>query len=180
MDNIQIIVFALTSLAIAAFSWFISIKHGRYHGIARFFSFESIALMTILDLKCWFDDPFSPMQVISWIFLFASIYVAAAGFMLLVKMGKPKKNIVEFEDTTKLVTTGMYKYIRHPLYASLVILGLGVFFKKIQTAQIILVIVNTLALYITARMEELEMMKGFGDEYGRYMKISKMFIPYIF
>lgn len=180
MDNIQITVFAAASLAIIAFSWFVSVKHGRYHGIARFFSFESIALMTALDFKYWFTSPFSPLQIISWVLLFASIYVAAAGFVLLVKMGKPKKNLVEFEDTSKLVTTGMYKYIRHPLYASLVLLGFGVFFKKKETAQAVLVIINTLALYITARMEEGEMIKGFGDEYVGYMKTSKMFIPFIF
>ena len=180
MDKAQIIAFVGVSLLVVVFSWFVSIKHGRYHGIARFFAFESIALMVILDLKYWSVDPFSPLQLISWVLLCASIYVAAAGFILLVKLGKPKKNLVEFEDTSKLVTTGMYKYIRHPLYASLLLLGFGVFFKKIETAQVILVIINTAALYITASMEEGEMIKGFGDEYREYMKKSKMFIPFLF
>ncbi len=179
MDKAQIIQFIGVTAGIVVFSWFISIKHGRYHGIARFFAFESIALMVILDIKYWFVDPFSPMQIISWLFLCLSIFVAIGGFMLLVSMGKPK-SMSEFEATTKLVTTGMYKYIRHPLYCSLILLGFGVFFKRIETAQIVLIIINTAALYVTSRMEEGEMIKGFGEEYRQYMKKSKMFIPYIF
>jgi protein-S-isoprenylcysteine O-methyltransferase Ste14 len=39
--------------------------------------------------------------------------------------------------------------------------------------------VNLIAIYITARMEEKEMIARFGKEYQEYMKESKMFIPYI-
>jgi protein-S-isoprenylcysteine O-methyltransferase Ste14 len=33
------------------------------------------------------------------------------------------------EKTTILVTTGAYRYIRHPLYSSLLFLAWGIFFK---------------------------------------------------
>lgn len=179
MDKYQITAFIAATIIIVAFSWFISIRRGRHHGIARFFAFESIALMAVFSINYWFFRPFSPVQIISWILLLLSIYTAIAGFLLLVSRGKPR-GLVEFEETTKLVTTGMYKYIRHPLYCSLVLLGFGVFLKHISTVQAVLVAVNTIALYITARMEEGEMIRGFGGEYKAYMKKSKMFIPFIF
>jgi len=179
MDNIQLFLFIAATTAIIIFSWFVSIRQGRHHAFYRFFSFESIALMAILDYKYWFLNPFSVTQIISWILLFACIPVAIIGFVLLVSRGK-SKGVVEFEDTSKLVTTGMYKYIRHPLYCSLLLLGFGVFLKKIETIQIIAVIINTVALYFTARAEEREMIKKFGDQYKEYMKKTKMFIPYLF
>jgi protein-S-isoprenylcysteine O-methyltransferase Ste14 len=179
MDKYQAVFFTAATILIIIFSWFISIRRGRYHGIARFFAFESITLLAVMAAKYWFLAPFSPLQTASWIFLLFSIYTAVTGFLLLVSMGRPKR-LVEFEETTKLVTNGMYKYIRHPLYCSLVLLGAGIFLKHISTASLILVIINTLALYITARMEESEMIKGFGNEYRKYMKVSKMFIPFIF
>ena len=173
-------VFAVLTVCIIIFSWFVSIKHGRYHGIARFFAFESIALMALLDVKYWFVNPFSVLQIVSWVFLIICIPVALLGTVLLVNQGKPKGGLVNFEDTSRLVTTGLYRYIRHPLYCSLLLLGFGVFFKHVGTAQIILVTINTIALYVTARIEEGEMIRGFGDEYREYMKKTRMFIPYVF
>jgi len=178
MNLAQIIATAIITSLIIWFSWILSLKQGRYHGIYRFFAFESIAVMTILAIPVWFHDPFSPLQIVSWIFLFGCIPVAIGAFVFLISMGKPKG--IEFEATTKIVATGMYKYIRHPMYCSLLLLGLGVFFKHIEIPQIVLVIVNTVALYLTALVEQGEMIKRFGDEYKEYMKKTRMFIPFIF
>jgi protein-S-isoprenylcysteine O-methyltransferase Ste14 len=177
MNTVQIIATVLATIFIVLFSWFVSLKQGRYHGIYRFFSFESITIMIILNIPVWFKDPFSPLQIISWIFLFGCIPVAIGAFMFLISMGKPKGT--EFEATTKIVATGMYKYIRHPMYCSLLLFGFGVFFKHVNTVTIILVVANTVALYLTALVEQGEMTKRFGKKYKEYMKKTKMFIPYI-
>jgi protein-S-isoprenylcysteine O-methyltransferase Ste14 len=166
------------TIIIIAFSWYFSIREKRYHGIARFFSFESIFILLLLNLKVWFKDPFSPFQIISWVLLFACIYPAIAGFVLLHKKGKPDDSHIE--RTTVLVKSGIYKYIRHPLYCSILLLGTGVMFKDPGKLQLILGAVNLLAIYFTARLEEKEMIKKFGPEYIQYMFETKMFIPYLF
>jgi len=102
------------TIIIVLFSWFLSIKHGRYHGIARFFSFESIYIMVLLNSGVWFRDPFSPFQLISWLLLALSLWFAVAGFILLKKLGRPQGG--SFENTIVIVQTGLYKFIRHPLY----------------------------------------------------------------
>jgi protein-S-isoprenylcysteine O-methyltransferase Ste14 len=51
--------------------------------------------------------------------------------------------------------------------------------KNPGTFQLLLGIVNFIAVYITARIEEGEMISRFGNEYRGYMKDTKMFIPYI-
>jgi protein-S-isoprenylcysteine O-methyltransferase Ste14 len=164
------------TLFIILFSWFLSIKHKRYHGISRFFSFESIYILVLLNHKIWFVEPFSFRQLISWVCLFLSLYFAVAGFLLLKKIGKPGVN---FEDTSVLVKEGLYKYIRHPLYLSLFLFGTGVVLKGPAPVQIILGLVNTAAVFITSKIEEHEMTVRFGDQYKQYIKETKMFLPFI-
>jgi protein-S-isoprenylcysteine O-methyltransferase Ste14 len=78
-----------------------------------------------------------------------------------------------------LVKSGIYRYIRHPLYCSLLLLGTGVMFKDPGTAQIIIGVINIVAIFLTARIEEKEMTAKFGDQYTDYIEQSKMFIPYV-
>lgn len=166
------------TLAIIVFSWFLSIKHGRYHGVARFFSFESIFIMALLNIPVWFHDPFSLMQMISWIFLILSLYIAIAGFFLLKNAGKPKGS--NFEDTTVLVKAGLYRYIRHPLYLSLFLLGTGIMMKNITAVTIAAGAINLVSVWLTALIEEGEMIDRFGNDYKAYMKETRMFIPFLF
>jgi protein-S-isoprenylcysteine O-methyltransferase Ste14 len=164
------------TLFIILFSWFLSIRYKRYHGIARFFAFESVFILVMLNYKVWFVNPFSPAQIISWILLCLSIYVVVTGFLLLKSKGKPDSN---FENTSVLVKSGIYGYIRHPLYLSIFLLGTGIVLKNPATAQILLGTINLVAVYITAHIEEQEMISKFGDDYIIYMKETKMFIPFI-
>jgi protein-S-isoprenylcysteine O-methyltransferase Ste14 len=164
------------TIIIVLFSWFLSIKHKRYHGIPRFFAFESIFILVLLNLKIWFHDPFSILQIISWILLILSAFFAVVGIVILKRKGKPGAN---FENTTVLVKTGLYGYIRHPLYLSLFLLGSGVMFKDPGALQLILGIINFAAICFTSRIEEKEMIAKFGDEYIEYMKETRMFIPFV-
>jgi protein-S-isoprenylcysteine O-methyltransferase Ste14 len=164
------------TILIILFSWFLSIKHKRYHGIARFFSFESIFIIVLLNHNIWFIDPFSPVQIISWLLLLLSVYIAVTGFLLLKKIGKPDAN---FENTSVLVRKGLYRYIRHPLYLSLFLLGTGAMMKDTGLPQLILGLVNLLAVFITSKIEEKEMTVRFGKDYEEYIRETKMFIPYI-
>ena len=164
------------TVLIILFSWFLSIKYKRYHGIARFFAFESVFILILLNIRVWFVDPFSALQIISWIMLLLSIYAVTTGYLLLKRKGKPDAN---FENTSLLVKSGIYKYIRHPLYLSIFLLGTGVMLKNPATFQLILGIINLIAVYVTARIEENEMIAKFGADYRQYMTESKMFIPFI-
>ncbi|HUS86126.1 MAG TPA: isoprenylcysteine carboxylmethyltransferase family protein [Bacteroidales bacterium] len=130
-----------------------------------------------MNYSVWFKEPFRIIQIFSWIFLILSIWVAGYGFFMLKFRGKPDGT---FENTTELIKTGIYKYIRHPLYLSLFLVGLGAYLKDTATCQTILLAINVVSIFVTARIEESEMILKFGREYEDYMKRSKMFIPYIF
>jgi len=164
------------TLFIILFSWFLSIKYKRYHGIARFFAFESVFILVLLNIRVWFVNPFSFKQIVSWILMLLSIYAVVTGYLLLKRKGKPTRN---FENTSLLVKSGIYGYIRHPLYLSIFLLGTGIMLKDPAPFQIVLGFINLVAVYITARIEEHEMISKFGEEYKIYMTETKMFIPYI-
>jgi protein-S-isoprenylcysteine O-methyltransferase Ste14 len=172
----NIIALATGTLLIILFSWFFSIKHKRYHGIPRFFAFESIYLLVLMNMKVWFQDPFSLHQIISWILLILSAYFGITGFLLLKRKGNPAGNI---ENTSVLVKSGIYSLIRHPLYFSLFLLGTGVMMKDPDLRALISGIVNLVAIYFTSLTEEKEMVEKFGEPYKDYMKGTKMFIPYL-
>ena len=164
------------TVIIILFSWSFSIKHKRYHGIPRFFAFESIYLLVLLNIKVWFHNPFSLNQIISWILLILSAYFGLAGFFLLKRKGKSSQS---FENTTILVKSGVYSLIRHPLYFSLFLLGTGVLMKDPSPTALILGGINLAAVWLTSRIEEKEMIARFGEPYRNYMKETKMFIPFL-
>ena len=176
MNTTTWFIFTILTLANIWFTWWVSLRQKRYHGIYRFISFECIFLLVLMNYPVWLRDPFAWYQVISWILLSGSILVAWFGFYLLYHHGKPSD---QMEETTQLISSGLYRYIRHPLYLSLILGGFGAMIKDPQWPQVILSLLNFMALYLTARVEEGEMILKFGQEYSDYMKKTKMFIPLI-
>lgn len=76
-----------------------------------------------------------------------------------------------------MVTTGPYRYVRHPHYTGflLVIVGFLVQWPTILTLFMFPFLVYM--YYRLARREEREMVERFGYEYRRYMEEKPMFIP---
>ena len=141
-------------------------------------------VMFVLNANYWIIEPFSIRQIISWVLLMISLVLIVEGVNMLRKKGNLDRErddlaLVGIEKTTELVTTGVYKYIRHPFYSSLLLLAWGIFFKRITWMEIILAIITTILLTITAKKEEIENIEYFGEKYQEYMKETKMFIPYI-
>jgi len=182
---IQSIVFAIGSVMLVAISW-ASLHHPDSHGFYRFFVWEAIFGLVVINAPKWFNDRLAWYQIISWILLIACIVPLVFGVQSLRTRGKPNKEerpdapLLAFERTTELVTSGIYKYIRHPLYSSLLLLAWGVFFKAPTQTGITLALLATLFLNATAKADEAECIQTFGTDYQEYMKQSKMFIPYVF
>jgi len=173
---IESILFVVGSVFIVWYS-IPSLRKPGSHGFYRFFAWEIMWGMFLVNARSWFTNPFSWYQIASWLLLFGSIYPVVAGFQILRRAGKPEGN---FEATTRLVTEGIYRFIRHPLYASLLYLTWGIFFKSPSLLDGCAALVVTAFLYATARADENECQAKFGDEYTAYMRRTKRFIPFIF
>jgi protein-S-isoprenylcysteine O-methyltransferase Ste14 len=155
------------------------------HGFFRFFAFESIVILILLNLPFWFVRPLAPIHILSWLSLTISLVLVVAGVHLLRSIGGPDEGrdepgLYSFEKTSKLVTVGLYAYIRHPLYSSLLFLSLGAFLKDPSRLGTIPFLLSVLFLYMTARRDEAECIRYFGEEYRTYMRRTRMFVPFLF
>jgi protein-S-isoprenylcysteine O-methyltransferase Ste14 len=182
---IRWIAFVVLSLLLVAVSWK-SLHDLRSHGFYRFFAWETILALFLLNVSVWFDKPFAWNQMIAWSLLLLSVIPLVSGIHSLRRGGKPAKeragepSLLAFEKTTLLVTSGIYRYIRHPLYSSLFLLSWGIFFKSPSTLGVGLAITASLFLVATARADEIECTRFFGAPYREYMQKTKRFIPYLF
>jgi len=171
------------TILFVAVSWR-SLLHPRRHGFFRFFAFEAILGIMVLNIPVWLHRPFAPMQLVSWALLFVSFGLVVHGSYLLRRFGQPSKPdpgspMFRFENTNSLVTTGAYRYIRHPLYASLLYLAWGAAIKSLTPASLVLALLATAFLVATAKSEEVENLARFGGNYREYMARTQLFIPFV-
>jgi protein-S-isoprenylcysteine O-methyltransferase Ste14 len=155
--------------------WF-TLRRPHAHRYYRLVVFECVLALIFLQADVWFLQPLRPAQLISWILLTSSLFLAIAAFRLLSSQGNPSGDL---EDTTRLVTSGVYRWIRHPLYASLFYLGMGIAIKRISLPIVVILALLCIAVYLTARVEERSNLEQFGDAYRVYMHQTKMFIPFL-
>ncbi|HEV7619554.1 MAG TPA: isoprenylcysteine carboxylmethyltransferase family protein [Burkholderiaceae bacterium] len=178
----------LIFLAVSAILLYISwgaLRSPNSHGFYRFFAWESILGLVLLNFPVWTVNPFSPHQLLSWFLLISSIGLAIHAVRLLKKIGKPTQERADealfgFEKTSSLVSSGAFKYIRHPMYASLIFLAWGAFLKQFSWLGVCLVLMATIFLLLTAKRDEVECLAHFGGEYRSYMQKTKRFIPFLF
>lgn len=154
------------------------------HGFHRFFAWVAILALLLGNIDHWFVDRYSPRQLLSWLLLGISIYLVAHGAVLLGRHGhadpaRPGAALFRFEKTTRLVRVSVYRFIRHPLYGSLIFLAWGIYLKNPNVAGAGLALVATLFMVLTARVEEGECIRYFGRSYREYMDRTRMFIPYL-
>lgn len=180
----RIIIFFLCTLFFLAISRH-SLKNPASHGFYRFFVFEGLLLLVLMNHPYWFVEPFSLRSVISWCLLLISIcFVVQSLWMLKMRGGYAERVEMPenhaFENTVNVVEDGLYRYIRHPMYSSLLFLGWGAFLKNISLLTALLVAWVSFFLFIAAWVEEKENIRFFGRGYEEYMTRSKMFVPWIF
>lgn len=182
---LRAILFFAASAAMLPLSWR-SLKDVRTHGFYRFFAFELLLGLISWNAPLWWRDPFSWRQLASYFLGAVSIVLAIDGFRLLKMIGPPAAARVEganlaFENTTTLVTVGAYRWIRHPLYASLLALSWCAYFKNPSgLASIVLTLGASGFLLATAIAEERENLKRFGAAYADYKMRTRRFIPFVF
>ncbi|MBN2274600.1 MAG: isoprenylcysteine carboxylmethyltransferase family protein [Bacteroidales bacterium] len=174
--------FIILSIPVIYISWR-SLFNVRHHGFYRFLAWECILWLAVSNIRYWFDDPFSLTQIISWVCLVYCLYPVIAGFIEIKKTGKadtPRDNSLHaFEKTRDLVETGIFRYIRHPLYSSLLFLTWGILFKHVTFPLFVVALLSTGFLFTTALIEERENITYFGEKYSEYMGRTKMFVPWI-
>jgi protein-S-isoprenylcysteine O-methyltransferase Ste14 len=124
------------------------------------------------------DMPFtmpSAFGFIGTVFFLISIWLLHRSHADLGKLWSPT---VEPEAGQRLVTDGVYKQIRHPMYAAHVLWGMA------QALLLPNLIAGPLALVLMFAViglriprEEKAMLEEFGDDYNQYMKMTGRIFP---
>jgi len=182
---VRVAIFLAASVAIFQLSRR-SLKDLRAHGFYRFFAFECLSALILLNAPVWFRRPFTARQLVSWFLGAASIGLAIEGFRLLRMIGRPVPTAAQnanlpFENTTMLVTVGVYRFIRHPLYASLLALVWCAYLKNpLAIGSTVLALIASGFLLATVVAEEGQNIASFGGAYAAYMKRTRRFVPFLF
>ncbi len=152
------------------------------HGFYRFFAFITILALGVINQPHWFVEYYSVQRLAATLLLFVSLFLVSAGLWQLCRQGQPgadrrDPSLVSFETTRYLVTTGVFAWIRHPMYSSLMFLAWGAMLKQITPLTVVLALLATGFLIFTALADERECIEWFGDDYRAYQQRSWRFIP---
>lgn len=116
-----------------------------------------------------------------------NFWLAAAGFVLamvgiailltsFVALGKSLTALPKPKQNAELVTTGLYRFVRHPIYTGLILLGLGQVFSAGSLPQVIFYVLLLGLLVSKSRFEE-SLLRLKYPEYDAYAKRTGRFIP---
>lgn len=181
----QWLAFAVGSGVLVGISWR-AMGHPQSHGFYRFWAWELMLALLVLNAPVWFVDRFALHQEVSWLLLFLSLVVLGLGTYQLRRDGRPSaeqrtdEELYAFERTSQLVSGGIYALIRHPLYCSLLLLTWGICCKQLNLLTVVLAFMASALLYLAAKRDEAECIEFFGQAYRDYVQRTKMFVPYVF
>ncbi|QNH06174.1 DUF1295 domain-containing protein [Pseudomonas sp. B11D7D] len=179
----QWLAFVTISAILVGISWR-TLGNVRSHGFYRFLAWEAMLVMLVLNASSWFGDRSELNQRIAWVLLSLSLAVLFAGIYQMRRFGQAGEQrqddeLFAFERTSQLVTGGIFRYIRHPMYCSLLLLAWGIAFKRIDALIVLLALLSSVLLWCSARCEERECLVYFGEAYREYMRRSWMFVPLV-
>ncbi|MFX0123571.1 MAG: methyltransferase [Candidatus Hodarchaeota archaeon] len=93
-------------------------------------------------------------------------------------LGKNYSTFLHIREEQTLITTGPYRYVRHPMYSALITVGIGMSLLSANLYFGLPFFVTILVIIFRVKKEEEVMIKKFGEEYVQYIKRTKRFIPY--
>lgn len=122
---------------------------------------------TVYEAKTWY---------------YAGIILFIVGYALRltsrIMLHKQFSVFVALQKEHKLITTGMYHYVRHPIYTAGIISFIGfIFITNSALGLLIGLLIVFPALLYRIHVEEQMLIEHFGEEYLEYKKKVKALIP---
>ena len=113
------------------------------------------------------------LQLTAFLMVVAGIILIATGIFYLgaslTPSPRPKKH-------ASLVTNGVYKYFRHPVYSGIILILTGISLYSLNIPRGIITSMMIVLLYYKSRYEE-ELLQQQFSEYSNYMKRTGRFFP---
>ncbi len=94
--------------------------------------------------------------------------------------GTPWQASPELHPRARLITKGIYKRIRHPMYATLLIFALSWLYAEYSLERLWVALILFCALLLKMYFEERALRQRFGSSYEAYCRRTKRIVPMIF
>lgn len=156
----------------------------RQEGLFILVALRLSGLVGMLGLFAYMINPewmkWSSLPLPVWL-RWVGVGLGALGGLLVVwtfsNLGKNLTDTVVTRKEHTLVTTGPYRWVRHPFYCAFALLWVA---NALAAANWFLLAVGGFAfllLVVRTRKEEEKLVERFGDEYRRYMERTGRFFP---
>ena len=145
------------------------LKNKNYSYLLVTSQFTCIALLIVLNLPMFTKSPSN------------LIFLSGIGFFLYTLLFNRVSNfniIPDIKKDAKLITTGAYRYVRHPMYFAVIITMFAPLTNSTGYINLIICTILTITMFLKAKKEEyLWHMES--EKYKNYMKNTKMIIPFV-
>ncbi len=157
-------------------------REGRLFLILRLvLGFFMIAIFILYAINSkwmgWFTVPF-PIWL-RWIGVGLGIVSLPLLIWVQRTLGKHWSTNLQLREQHTLVTSGPYRWVRHPMYTALFTFFIASSLISANWLFILLTMVVIIGLYTRIGKEEIMMIEKFGDEYSDYMKRTGRLLPHL-
>jgi protein-S-isoprenylcysteine O-methyltransferase Ste14 len=121
--------------------------------------------------------PFKQAEPVSGLFIVSGL--ALGIWALIVMRGSRFRILPEPLADACLVTSGPYRYIRHPMYSALVLFSMGLLLIHLNTFRLLMAGLLFLVLHLKINREENLLRQKFAA-YAEYCRQSKRLFPFIY
>lgn len=151
--------------------------------LLSFLLFPMILVLPYYEYKVFIHD-ILVSSLYLWALLAGSTILLLGGIILLIsrlQLGKYGGPRIVIETNHKLVTNGIYRFIRHPMYLGFLILFFG---YSLSMGSIFMTVVISLAFFLIFKnridIEERLLLSEFGEEYADYMERTNRLFPFLY
>ena len=127
-------------------------------------------------------DPLGQLWVTNLVVGWLSVALAIAGFAFAwwarLRLGTLWSGSVTRKDDHKIIDTGPYGLVRHPIYTGLLLALFATVLDHGSIFALVGVLVLTVAFYVKARLEERFLSAELGPGYGQYKQRVPMLVPF--
>ncbi len=130
-----------------------------------------------------------PLFDVSFRLIWAGLFLGVGGILSIVSLRN--YDLAEFSGTQQLYevsenpdpqtlkTGGMNRYVRHPLYFSLILLLIGYILYSRTLSTVLISSITFIYFWIGAYLEERKLVGEYGQAYRDYRRKVKMLIPFL-
>lgn len=141
-----------------------------------------VGLQFLLFLLYFLDIEIITFEIPYWLEIFCIFTSILRLIVLVLGMLQLNDNLSPFpspKSNSELVQTGLYKFIRHPIYTGILIAFLAFGFYSTSLFRILITLILYILFHFKSKFEEEQLRERY-PEYANYQKETGRFFPVLF